>query len=185
MQFQVSHGGRNYAVTCPNGVVAGQQITIALPAVTTTAVATATPNYVPPPQPQYVPPPSYSAPPAVAPPAYAPTAPPSGKDLFLEATMDTNETLYIMSKDHVVDESNPSIQQYGIISVTKGTQVKIVEGDLASGLGGSLGDYVRVSVPSKGGKQGLVSRHVVKKQEAAAPPPAIGAVSAGPPPAIS
>eukprot|EP00510_Aplanochytrium_minuta_P006378 CAMPEP_0184010288 /NCGR_PEP_ID=MMETSP0954-20121128/3123_1 /TAXON_ID=627963 /ORGANISM="Aplanochytrium sp, Strain PBS07" /LENGTH=76 /DNA_ID=CAMNT_0026289847 /DNA_START=271 /DNA_END=501 /DNA_ORIENTATION=- len=70
------------------------------------------------------------------------------------STMDSYELCDVVL-DHLVDESNRSIMAHGIISVAKGEQVYLIEGDLINGLGGAYKDYVGVeSVTSK--KRGKV-----------------------------
>lgn len=169
MSFNVSYEGQNYRVTCPQGMGPGQRLTVQLPA----------------PQPAV----------AIASAAPIETAQPlksqgSGRDLFRSAMLDDTSSSsvpmalpsfdqeLVLVADHKVDENSPQMRQFGIISISRGTRVVLVEGDLINGLGGPYKDYIRVSVPSQGDRQGLISRLVVKPASSSVPAPV------GPPPAI-
>ena len=54
-------------------------------------------------------------------------------------------TYVILEKPHIIDENNPQMKKYGIISVPQETIVQLVEGNLEYGLGGALHDYIIVS----------------------------------------
>mmetsp|Transcript_1990 Transcript_1990/g.2849 ORF Transcript_1990/g.2849 Transcript_1990/m.2849 type:complete len:247 (-) Transcript_1990:1051-1791(-) len=152
--FSISYEGQSYRIGCPLNVTAGQTISVSLPVrqpiVATPAVATAPTTAIYTSQEvHHVQTPSYAA---------------TGRDLFnlsysptmpsTPSTMDSYELCDVVL-DHLVDESNRSIMAHGIISVAKGEQVYLIEGDLINGLGGAYKDYVGVeSVTSK--KRGKV-----------------------------
>lgn len=182
MPFNISHNGQTFSVACPQGSFAGQPLTVQLPAPQpAVAVAAAAPAPV-------------AAAPAYAAAASAPAAAPvtmqkhtsSGKEIFREAMLEasappppaTGSEDLMVTADHLVDENSAQMKQFGIISVSKGMMVTLVEGDLVNGLGGSYKDYIKVVVPSQGGRFGMISRLVVGP--AAAPP----AIAPPPPPAI-
>lgn len=54
-------------------------------------------------------------------------------------------TYLILERPHIVDENNPQMKKYGIISVPQETVVQLIEGNLEYGLGGALHDYIIVS----------------------------------------
>mmetsp|Transcript_17713 Transcript_17713/g.28665 ORF Transcript_17713/g.28665 Transcript_17713/m.28665 type:complete len:275 (+) Transcript_17713:151-975(+) len=173
--FNVQHGGQVFAVVCPAGVGPGQTIMINVPAPQpTVAVAVAAnPNSA-----------------MVAAPQPMMKKQSSGKEIFRNAMLETPQAgaskSLVLVAPHMVDENSPQMKQFGIISIPNGTFVNLVEGDLLNGLGGGFKDYVRVEVPSQGGRVGLISRLVVKPVSEVGPPPAIMAASAppAPPPAI-
>jgi len=181
--FQIDYNGQNFQVVCPQNLTGGQNMVVKVPAVATASATTAPVVAAVPAAPAPVPVPASEAAVVTAPPATAPTF---GKDLFLEATAAQEQGQRLTTiKDHLVDESNPTMKQFGIISVPSGQTLILKEGTLENGLGESFKDYIRVLVPGMGGKTGLISRHVAKPEEVSAPPPAIGSAPApGPPPAI-
>lgn len=71
------------------------------------------------------------------------------------------KTIYVI-QDHVVDEKTPIIEAFNIITVYKGEQGVIIEGNWEKGLGDDLEDYVRVRI-NRGGasREGLVSKYVI------------------------
>merc|ERR1712110_239153 len=72
-----------------------------------------------------------------------------------------------LTRDHIVDESNPSYAQFSIISCRVGEMVRLNKGDLIHGLGGSLKDYVEVEHQ---GRLGKVSRLCVEIKRNSPPP---------------
>jgi hypothetical protein len=176
MPFNVESSGRSYSVTCPAGVFAGQTLNVQLPAPTPVVAVAAAPAM------------AVAAAPAHAQSMYPsnPSASSSGKNLFREAMLESSAppppalsaNELVLTANHLVDENSPQMRQFGIISLPAGTFVTLVEGDLVNGLGASYKDYVRIVVPSQGGRHGMISRLVVKPVSegagAAMPPPAIG-----------
>jgi len=85
---------------------------------------------------------------APPPPAMSSIPPPIAPQNYVELTA-----------PHVVDEFNPAMQQHQIISVPLGAVVRLVRGDLQSGLGSPYNDYVEVEY---NGRVGKISRLVVR-----------------------
>jgi hypothetical protein len=180
MPFNVESGGRSYSVTCPAGVFAGQTLNVQLPAPTPVVAVAAAPAMAVAAAPAPAPAPAPSMYPS------NPSASNSGKNLFREAMLESSAppppalsaNELVLTANHLVDENSPQMRQFGIISLPAGTFVTLVEGDLVNGLGASYKDYIRVLVPSQGGRHGMISRLVVKPVMAGAgaamPPPAIG-----------
>ncbi|GBG26265.1 Hypothetical Protein FCC1311_024862 [Hondaea fermentalgiana] len=181
--FSISYEGQTFRVTCPQGMGPGDRLTVQVPA-PQPAVAVA------------------EAAPPVAAPVTAQMAAPvnrgSGRDLFRSAMVESfppaaaaavsgdssspESVELVLTSDHFVDEAQ--MKQFGIISVAKGTRVTLLEGDLVGGLGGAYKDYIRVSVPSQGGRDGLISRLIVKMAPSAAGPPPAAFAPPPPPPAL-
>jgi len=170
MPFTIMHNGQSFQVTCPPGLGPGQMLTLQVPATVAVATATATASAAVPMQRH---------------------GSSGGKELFREAMMGSApppatgsaSSDLVLIADHHVDENSPQMRQFNIISLSKGTYVTLVEGDLVNGLGGGYKDYIKVTVPSQGGRFGMISRLVVEAvspPSAMAPPPAVSA----PPPAL-
>mmetsp|Transcript_25469 Transcript_25469/g.31273 ORF Transcript_25469/g.31273 Transcript_25469/m.31273 type:complete len:280 (-) Transcript_25469:1596-2435(-) len=181
--FNINYNNQNYTITCPASAQGGQTITVYLPApqaqAQVVAVATGTPIQAAP-----VPAFSYSSPPAVSvtptPPAFAPPVL-DGKDLFNLSLSSNNYERFVLTMDHLVDETDPRISSHGIIAAFKGDIVYLLEGDLQNGLGGVYKDYVLVELVNSG-RRGKISRMVL--EPAPPPPPAITGSELPPPPAM-
>lgn len=79
---------------------------------------------------------------------------------WFEKRVATGATL-VVTTDHIVDESEPRNAKHFIISVKKGQDVILVEGDREKGLPAPYEDYVSVYVPSTY-KAGRVSKFVLE-----------------------
>jgi hypothetical protein len=87
----------------------------------------------------------------------------TGKGI-LKSSLDSSATRVVFESDHVIDETDPANQAYGIIGALEGDTAILLEGNLETGLGGALEDYVRVRVNHSGvEREGLVSRHILRK----------------------
>ena len=73
-----------------------------------------------------------------------------GKDLFKQAFNDDNDddknkkTIIKAKKDHLVNEEDDSFSEHSIISIKKGEEVVLIDGDLINGLKPPYQDYVLV-----------------------------------------
>jgi hypothetical protein len=71
--------------------------------------------------------------------------------------------VFVLFSPHIVDEESLALKQYGIISVPKGANVRLVNGTPEHGMDPPYQDYVLVDY---NGKVGKVSRHVLRVAEA-------------------